>query len=108
MAKTEKKQFKEDFLEATVNLYKEIGEPVPYGIIAEIKYSRKVINAGLKELFEDKKLVVMSNPYNTDEDFIGLYDKKYPRNSIELALFRDYAKAHGVTEARKAFLSENE
>lgn len=101
MAKTEKKQFKEDFLEATVNLYKEIGEPVPYGIITEIKYSRKIINSGLQELFEDKKLVVIQNPYGTDEDFIGLYGKSYPKTMDELKLFRENIKTMGVVEARK-------
>jgi hypothetical protein len=105
MANKEKMQFKIDFLEATVNLYKEIGEPVPYGIITEIKYDRKVINTGLDELLYANKLVIIVNPYGTDEDFIGLYGKQYPKNMEELTTFRKNVKTIGVTEARKLLIS---
>jgi len=97
----EKKQFKQDFLEAIVNLYKEIGEPVPYGIIAEIKYSRKIIDEGLQELIDSGKLKILKNPYGTNEDFIGLSSKNYPTNFEELNSFRKAVKEIGITEARK-------
>lgn len=101
MANKEKKQFKEDFLEATVNLYKEIGEPVPYGIIAEIKYDRKVINAGLRELIASDKLIIIENPYGTNEDFIGLRGKRYPKNLEELATFRKNVNILGLKSAQE-------
>lgn len=104
MAKTEKRQFKDDFLEAVINLYKEIGEPVPYGIIAEIKYKRKVIDSGLQELIEDRKLIVIENPFDTNEDFIGLYGKIYPKSMEELKALRENIKTMGVTEARKLLI----
>lgn len=105
MANKEKKQFKIDFLEATVELYKEIGEPVPYGIVSEMKYDRKIINAGLEDLISDRKLVIIYNPYETNEDFIGLYGKKYPKNMGELKIFRENVQLIGVTEARKLLSS---
>lgn len=101
MANKEKKQFKEDFLEATVELYKEIGEAVPYGIVTEMKYDRKIIIAGLQDLFDDRKLMVLVNPYGTNEDFIGVYGKRYPMTMDELNMLRKNIKELGVTEARK-------
>ena len=55
---------------------------------------------------EAKKIVILYNPYNTNEDFIGLHGKTYPKSIEQLTEFRNNVGTMGVIEARKLLLTE--
>ncbi len=91
-----KKEIKDVIVGGMEKMYETSGEMVPYWIItlAEEKYGAELVTEVFNEI-NNVEIVVVTNPYGTGDNFMGLKGKTYAKNSQALVEFRSLRRSFG-------------
>jgi hypothetical protein len=87
---------KVEIVEGLKSMLEDCGEMVPTKLFYANRYRQDI-----KELVDEGKVVVVSNPYGIGDDFVGIKGAEYPLNFENLMNYRGLVRTIGIKDAKQ-------